>query len=67
MLSELKSVLTDMIRIHFIALGILGERAWKNILNSHCVSGAINESGKKLDTNASCTHGSPQLITVSMA
>lgn len=25
MLSELKLVLTDMIRIHFIALGVLGE------------------------------------------
>lgn len=28
-LSELKPVLTDMIRINFIALGILGESAWK--------------------------------------
>lgn len=30
-LSDLKLVLTDIIRIHLIALGVLGESAWKNI------------------------------------
>lgn len=49
MLSELKLVLTDRIRIHFIALGVLGESAWKKYpkFSSHfwCNKWIWKESG----------------------
>lgn len=67
-LSELKLVLTDTFRIHFITPGNLGECTWKkNTLNFHRISGTINESVKNLDVNAYCPLVSSQRITVSMA
>jgi len=53
-LSELKPVLTDTVRTRFVAPRGFGESTYKNILNSHCFSGAISELGKNLDVNADC-------------